>query len=226
MKKVIGFTSLFTIGVLVISGCASNVPERENFTYTIADASLDKRPEWLENLSVLSNGDDEYKYFIGDFENINKTLCQKGAEARASEKVVSDIKQKIRSRFVDDVVNVNGEVDQQTGAALEKNLNSKLGGIETVRSYWELKNFKVKMGAEEDSQVYSCHAVVKVKKATLDNFANNFNENNIKKQNAKTSAKIKSIKRKGAEKVSAANKKMANLDDQMKKEFVDGLNNN
>ena len=226
MKKVIGFTSLLAMSALVVSGCASNEPERENFTYTIADASLDKRPEWLEDLSVLSNGDNEYKYFIGDFENINKTLCQKGAEARASEKAVSDIKQKIRSRFVDDVVNVNGEIDQQTGAALEKNLNSKLGGIETVRSYWELKNFKVKMGADADSQLYSCYAVVKVKKATLDNLANNFNENNIKKQNAKTNAKIKNAKKKGAEKVAAVNNKVANLDDQMKQEFVDSLKNN
>ena len=225
MKKGIGFTSLLAASVL-IAGCASNAPERENFTYTIADASLDKRPEWLEDLSVLSNGDNDYKYFIGDFENINKTLCQKGAEARASEKVVSDIKQKINSRFVDDVVNVNGEVDQQTGAALEKNLRSKLGGIETVRSYWELKNFKVKMGADEDEKIYSCYAVVKVKKATLDNLANNFNENNIKKQNAKANAKIKNMKKNGAEKVAAVNKKVKSLDDQMKQEFIESLNNN
>ena len=226
MKKVIGFTSLVAVSALFVSACASNAPEREKFSYTIADASLQERPAWIEHVDAISKDDKDYKYFVGDFENINKTLCQKGAEARASEKVVSDIKQKIRSRFVDDVVNVNGEVDQQTGAALEKNLNSKLGGIETVRSYWELKNFKVKMGAEEDSQIYSCHAVVKVKKATLDNLANNYNENNIKKQNAKTNAKIKNAKKKGAEKVAAVNNKVASLDDQMKQEFVDSLKNN
>ena len=204
MKKVIGFTSLLAMSAFVVSGCASNEPERENFTYTIADASLDKRPEWLEDLSVLSNGDNDYKYFIGDFENINKTLCQKGAEARASEKVVSDIKQKIRSRFVDDVVNVNGEVDQQTGAALEKNLNSKLGGIETVRSYWELKNYKVDLGADADSKIYSCYAVVRVKKSTLDDFTKTYNTNTIKKQNAKTQNAVNKLQKNATNKSATA----------------------
>ena len=59
MKKVIGFTSLAAVGALFVSACASNVPERENFSYTIADASLQKRPAWIEDLSTLSNENKE-----------------------------------------------------------------------------------------------------------------------------------------------------------------------
>ena len=165
-----------------------------------APVSLVERPAWIENVEAISKDDKEYKYFVGDFENINKTLCQKGAEARASEKAVSDIKQKIRSRFVDDVANVNNEVDQQTGAALEKNLNSKLGGIETVASYWEQKNYKVDLGADADSKIYSCYAVVRVKKSTLDNFAKTYNTNTIKKQNAKADAAVRRFQKSAANK--------------------------
>ena len=178
MNKVL--ISLSVLSVMAgLTNCSSG-PKRDAYTYTIADSSAKDRPDWIEDFSKAGEKDDEYKYFVGEFENINKTLCQKGAKANAGEKIAEEVMRINYGDYTNNAINENDNVNERAEAYTKQVVNSNLGGIENYTAHWELKNFQTKMGADRDYKSYHCYAVVRAKKDLLDRFAQQVNEKSLK----------------------------------------------
>lgn len=174
MKKNVVLTSLVIGSIIATSNtsCSSKRKvKKEAITYTLSDISTDgETPDWVFDDSLIGNGDknnQDYKYFVGEDDNINKTLCTKGASANATEKVVEELSQEIKSNYTKIINNDNDNLDSKINATIQHNIESKLGGIERVKSYWEQRNYQQKLGADKDKKVYFCYQVVKIKKSTM-----------------------------------------------------------
>lgn len=176
-KVLVSFSVLALASVL--ANC-SHGPKRDDYTYTIADSSAQERPEWTEDFSLIGKKDENYKYFVGEFENLNKTLCQKGAKANAGEKIAEEVYRINYGDYINNATSDNEVINEKVEAYTKQVVNSNLGGVENVTAYWELKNFQTKLGAERDYKSYHCYAVVKVKRDVLDKFAKQVNEKSLK----------------------------------------------
>ena len=86
---------------LVVVGCSKkrNV-KKDKISYTLSDMSMNETPDWIFDNSELGKKDKDYKYFVGEYENVNKVLCKKGASADATEKVVAEISQDINNTTI------------------------------------------------------------------------------------------------------------------------------
>ena len=167
-KSGIIFLSTCVVLSLTVIGCSKkrNV-KKDKISYTLSDMSTNETPDWIFDSSELGKKDKDYKYFVGEYENVNKVLCKKGASADATEKVVSEISQDINSQFDNDVNNTNENINVITNAKIKHQIQSRLGGVENVTSYWEQKHYQKALGADADKKVYSCYQVVKIKKSAI-----------------------------------------------------------
>ncbi len=166
---------------LAIAGCSNKRKvKKEDLSYTLSDMSTYETPDWVFDETQLGQKDKEYKYFVGDYDNVNKVLCQKGARANATEKLVAEISQEINSIYSNKVGDDNGKIDAKTEANIKHQIQSKLGGVENVASYWEQKNYKKSLGADADKKVYSCYQAVKIKKSTMKEIADTITNATIK----------------------------------------------
>ena len=171
---------------LVIIGCSSKRSvKKDQLSYTLSDMSTDETPDWIFDSSELGKKDTEYKYFVGEYDNVNKVLCRKGASADATEKVVAEISQEIDSVFANNVSNANENVNAISNADIKHKIQSKLGGIENVASYWEQKNYKKELGADADKKVYSCYQAVKIKKSTIKEISDSVTNSTVRINNNK-----------------------------------------
>ena len=187
MKKLVILAPI--VVSLVVAGCSSKRDvKKDKLSYTLSDVSTNKTPDWVFDDSQIGKKDREYKYFVGDYDNVNKVLCKKGATANAAEKVVSEISQEIDSRFANKIDDDNQKIDAKANVDIKHQIQSKLGGIESVASYWEQKNYKKSLGADEDRKVYSCYQAVRIKKSDMKKIAD-----------AITNATLKTSDRKGSE---------------------------
>ena len=168
------------LSLAVVSCSNKRKVQKDKLTYTLADMSTYETPDWVFDDTQIGKGDKDYKYFIGDSDNVNKVLCKKGASANATEKLVSEISQEIHSTYVSQVGDVNGKIDAKTEANIKHQIQTKLGGVESVASYWEQKNYKKSLGADEDKKVYSCYQVVKIKKSTMKEIADTITNATLK----------------------------------------------
>ena len=171
---------------LIILGCSSKRSvKKDQLSYTLSDMSADETPDWVFDSSELGKKDTEYKYFVGEYDNVNKVLCRKGASADATEKVVAEISQEIDSIFANNVSNANGNVNAISNADIKHKIQSKLGGIENVTSYWEQKNYKKELGADIDKKVYSCYQAVKIKRSTIKEISDSITKPTLRLNNNK-----------------------------------------
>jgi len=139
-------------------------------TYDVLDNSSreNKRPAYVfGELESKWEKDKEYEYFIGEDDNTVKTLCMKGAQVDATEKVVKQLSQEMNSNFEKSVKNENDNVQTSTSMNTMDKIYSKIGGIKNVANYWELRQYKKELGAEQNKKLYTCYSVVKISKATL-----------------------------------------------------------
>jgi len=170
MKKML--LSLFIVALCgIITACSSkNKIKLAKPTYEIIDNSTreENRPNFVfGELDSKWEKDKDYTYFIGEDDNVDKTLCDKGASANATEKVVEQLSQEIKSSYAKVINSDNDNLDRKTSMALQHMIESKLGGVEGVAKYWELRNYKKELGADKNVKMYNCYRVVKVKKSTI-----------------------------------------------------------
>ena len=180
MKKLIIIAPV--VASLAIAGCSSKRKvKKEKLSYTLSDMSTNETPDWVFDDTLIGKGDKENKYFIGEYDNVNKVLCKKGATADATEKLMAEISQEVDSLFANNTSDLNGKIDTNIKADIKHKIQSKLGGIESVSSYWEQKNYKKSLGADKDEKVYSCYQVVKISKAQMKEIAESVTNATLRK---------------------------------------------
>lgn len=140
-------------------------------TFVILEASRPTEPLWVNDIRVTKDMKDiqDYKYFISDSSHSNKRLCEKGASARASAAVATQVSQFIKESYNESIQGVEAEdISNYTENTLAQEVQSFLTGVEVEDTFWVKRGYRVKMKAKQDKDEYHCYALVKVKRSLLD----------------------------------------------------------
>lgn len=161
MKKIMTAVSL-----CLLAGCASFKP-----TYELIDASETSVPKWVrqEKAATIDSSSEakEYRYFVDEAENINKRLCLKSAETRATQKVAAEIAQELVNKYAEMTKSEDDQALAKMKENLKQNIQVNLHGVAVAGKYWEQRFYKLEKGADKDYKTYKCDANVKMKKADL-----------------------------------------------------------
>lgn len=159
----------------ILASCSSKFKP----DYVIIEASQDKKPVWINDLSKYeknkNNDSQKYKYFISESESINKRLCEQSAVANVNKKISAEISNEINNTFTS-----SAEVQENNDILIEdykkENMTSlvrnKLSGVEIKESYWEKRKYITELGAEKEKLVYICYQLARVKKDFHDKIIN------------------------------------------------------
>lgn len=161
MKKILTLTSL-----CLLAGCSSFKP-----TYDLIEASETSVPKWIhqEKASKIDSSSEakENRYFVDESENVNKRLCLKSAEARATQKIAGEVAQELVDKYAEMAKAEDDQSMAKMKEELKQNIQVNLHGVTIAGKYWEHRFYKVEKGAEKNFQTYKCDANVKMKKADL-----------------------------------------------------------
>lgn len=151
---------------LVLSACAGFKPD-----YVVRDASENSRPAWTLQKNAYKSDDSankkKFRYYVNDAENIDQRLCLKSAEARATQKVASEIAQEIASQFSEKSNSHDDEATRKVKDELEQNIKVSLHGVAVQGKYWERRQYSKELGADSNKTVYKCDVVVRIANEAL-----------------------------------------------------------
>ena len=174
MKKIL--LGLSTVALL--SACTSFKPD-----YIVQDASRTSAPKWITNAYKAADSSKEkkeFRFYNADSENVNKRLCQKSAETRATQKIASEVAQEIMGMFQEKNSATDDTATAKLKDVLEQNIKTSLHGVQITDQYWEKRAYRMEMGAPQDIVKYKCDAVVKIKVSSLEEALNAYKAKTIK----------------------------------------------
>lgn len=163
------------MGALALVGCASNEKKEDagrSFTkdYVLMDASSKKLPSWIDKPSKGDKSKERKKnrYFVNESSHINKRLCIRSAEARATARIAQEIAQFMKNSYAEAT---QGGADEDVSEYMQEQLATEsqafIVGTSVLKTYWELRGYKESLGAEEDAKKFNCFALVKMNKKDL-----------------------------------------------------------
>ncbi len=171
---------LFLLSLLMVLnfGCSSvgKDGDKREFKkdYVVVDAQYERYPGWVNEPQAWADKKDskdfkKYRYFVSTSEiTKNKRLCMKSAEAQTSAKIAGEITQFIKNTYGQSVQgDADDEVEQYLEDTLAQEIQSFLVGARQHRTYWEKRNYKTELGAEDDKSGYVCSALLKMERKTI-----------------------------------------------------------
>jgi hypothetical protein len=216
--KVVGLVTM-----LSIAGCASQkAPEAKKDegrtfkkNYVLINASAKKLPTWIDKPSKgdKSKARKKNRYFVNESAHINKRLCVRSAEARATARIAQEIAQFMKNSYAEAT---QGGADEDVTEYMQEQLATEsqafIIGSSVLKTYWEKRGYKESLGAEEDMSKFSCFALVKMSKKSL--------EKAIKKSRAKLLGEIEDpeVKKKTDKALDHVASKFNDLDEKVKVE--------
>lgn len=176
MKRLLLVTAI----ALSLVGCGSSAkkdePKPREFKkdFEVVDASLGLIPEWIE---MPSKGDTsaeakKNRYFVNESANVEKRLCVRSAEARATARIAQEIAQFMKNSYAEATQNGDDEVNEYMQEQLATETQAFVVGSSVIKTYWEKRSYKEALGASEDKVEFNCFALVKMSKKNLEKAVN------------------------------------------------------
>lgn len=169
------FISIIALTGLVVSCGSKQVQEEKprEFVkdYNVVDASETITPSWIlaPETGDKSSSAADNKFFVNESENINKRLCLRSAEARATSYIASEIAQFIKNSYAEATQGGESEVvSEYMQEQLASETQSFIVGSSVHKTYWEKRSYKKDLGAVENKVLYNCFALVKISKKNLE----------------------------------------------------------
>jgi hypothetical protein len=215
-------TTLAVMASLTLVGCASKkVAEKKDEgrkfkkDYVLVDASAKELPNWIDKPSKgdKSKVRKKNRYFVNESAHSNKRLCERSAEARATARIAQEIAQFMKNSYAEAT---QGGADEDVTEYMQEQLATEsqafIIGASVLKTYWEKRGYKESLGAEEDMSKYTCFALVKMSKKSL--------EKAVKKSRAKLLGEIEDpeVKKKTDKALDHVAKKFNDLDEKVKVE--------
>ncbi len=154
-------------------GCSSRKLQKD---YVVVDSSHQDIPEWVEDLDEWiedeEKNENRYRYFVytSDPKNDRQISCDL-ASARAGTYIAGEIsqtiKQNIESFKSGDPNSKNEKLEQYVEETLTKEIQAKLVGVKTYKTYWEKRRFQKDLGAKKNKDAYTCTKLLKVPKSDM-----------------------------------------------------------
>ncbi len=157
--------------------------------YLVRDSSLHKRPIWLDNLKDWIKYEtapvdlEEGKFFTYESgPKINRVEACDIAKSNVRYDISETLAALLSKNLLTDAIlnkspiaNVSAEEKAADLSVLKDFLESKLAekmqpqlkGTQLVKSYWEYREYKKEMGAEENFKAYACGVLVRVANENL-----------------------------------------------------------
>lgn len=162
-KQIVVMSSL-----VVLVSCAGTKFKKD---YEVVEASEKSVPSWILDPTKAEKVASEKKknrYFVNESVNVNKRLCEKSAETRATAHIAAEIAQFMKNSYAEATQGGEGEeVSEYMQEQLAAESQGFIVGTSLVTKYWEKRAYKEALGAEEDISKYSCYVVVKMNKKDL-----------------------------------------------------------
>ncbi|EQC46600.1 hypothetical protein [Bacteriovorax sp. Seq25_V] len=172
MKKLLLITTAFALVSCGSSEKKAEEPTPRQFAkdYTLLDASSGLVPEWIENPTKGDKSSEikKNRYFVNESSNVQKRLCVRSAEARATARIAQEIAQFMKNSYAEATQNGDDEVNEYMQEQLATEAQAFVVGSSVLKTYWEKRAYKEALGAEEDKTEYNCFALVKMSKKNLE----------------------------------------------------------
>lgn len=165
---------------LTLVGCGSSEKKDEPVArefqkdFQVVDASLGIIPSWIEE-PVKGDTSAEAKknrYFVNESSNVEKRLCLRSAEARATARIAQEIAQFMKNSYAEATQNGDDEVNEYMQEQLATETQAFVVGSSVIKTYWEKRSYKEALGAQEDKVEFNCFALVKMSKKNLEKAVN------------------------------------------------------
>lgn len=140
-------------------------------TFVTLEASRPSEPLWVSDIRTTKEKEDikDYKYFVAESIHSNKRLCEKGASARASAAVATEVSQFVKESYNEAIQGVEAEdISNYTENTLAQEVQSFLTGVEIDDTFWVKRGYRVKLKAKADKDEYYCYTLIKVRRSLLD----------------------------------------------------------
>lgn len=188
MKKVLAYLALS----LVLFSCGSSDKKEERIIedvehetikrdYTVTDASSNRRPGWIEDAQVWANQNGgevaEYRYFSFETEpKVNRQVACDLAKANARADIAAEITTFIDRSLVSTLegaasVNENDPnvmaMKDFVDTTLVEKVQSLVFGSSVLKTYWEKRNYRKKLGAVRDFTAFTCAVYIQMNRDRL-----------------------------------------------------------
>jgi hypothetical protein len=143
--------------LMLLAACAEIEVKKD---YKVVDARDTSYPKWVKDERRARNK--EFKYFVSSGEDVNKELCQKSAETRASSVAAAGISQEVVDSFKQNSSSTDGQAIVAKSEELAQNIKMGLSGLEVEDRFWEKRRYLADLGATKDKVEFHCWTLLKM----------------------------------------------------------------
>jgi hypothetical protein len=211
---------ILMISYLFISGCSSTKKEKvlveevhKNLKkdYVVLDSSHKLRPGWVEDASLWARdyGEDRKTYAFFSYETepkVSREMSCHLAKANTRAHIASVISTYIDKSLAE---STSGSAQANDGEqnhydkslayfvenTLVEKINTLLHGAEGIKTYWEKRSFKKKLGAKKDYTAFTCAALIRIPREQLQKAIDGALELTLKQTETKDSRAQESVKK-------------------------------
>ena len=184
MMKLMSFLLILSLGV----ACSSkkkvkDVDNSETIArdFEVRDASSTTRPGWIEDAEIWTAQENmdtkKFRYFSFETEpKVNREIACNLAKANVRSDIASEITTFIQKSLATSTegqasIDPNNPKTQPmrdyVSNTLAERVQSLIHGAAVIKTYWEKRNYMVKMGAKKDYIGFTCATLIRMEDARL-----------------------------------------------------------
>lgn len=172
--------------------------------FEVRDASSTVRPGWIEDAEVWTAQENmdtkKYRYFSFETEpKVNREIACNLAKANVRSDIASEITTFIQKSLATSTegqaaIDPNNPKTQPmreyVSNTLSERVQSLIHGAAVIKTYWEKRNYMVKMGAKKDYVGFTCATLIRMESARLKAAIDKASEDLVKKADPELKEKV------------------------------------
>lgn len=172
--------------------------------FEVRDASSTVRPGWIEDAEVWTAQENmdtkKYRYFSFETEpKVNREIACNLAKANVRSDIASEITTFIQKSLATSTegqaaIDPNNPktlpMREYVSNTLSERVQSLIHGAAVIKTYWERRNYMVKMGAKKDYVGFTCATLIRMESARLKAAIDKASEDLVKKADPELKEKV------------------------------------
>lgn len=172
--------------------------------FEVRDASSTVRPGWIEDAEVWTAQENmdtkKYRYFSFETEpKVNREIACNLAKANVRSDIASEITTFIQKSLATSTegqaaIDPNNPktlpMREYVSNTLSERVQSLIHGAAVIKTYWEKRNYMVKMGAKKDYVGFTCATLIRMESARLKAAIDKASEDLVKKADPELKEKV------------------------------------
>lgn len=173
--------------------------------YEVRDASSTTRPGWIEDAEAWTEQEkmetEKYRYFSFETEpKVNREIACNLAKANVRADIAGEIttfiqKSLASSQEGQSAIDANNPktlpMREYVSNTLSERVQSLINGAAVIKTYWEKRNYQVKMGAKKDYIGFTCASLVRMDTSRLKAAIDKASEDLVEKADPEVKENVK-----------------------------------